>query len=70
MIRYFLSVTIFTLMNDAQLKDKLREGKVGKYKVDTGLYFRITKKGSAFRVLRYTINGKRRANTWQIWKSA
>lgn len=64
MIRYFLSVTIFfTLMNDAQLKAKLREGKVGKYKVDTGLYFRITEQGSAFWVLRYTINGKRRELT-------
>ncbi|TOP62767.1 Arm DNA-binding domain-containing protein, partial [Vibrio parahaemolyticus] len=50
-------------MNDAQLKAKLREGKVGKYKVDTGLYFRITEQGSAFWVLRYTINGKRRELT-------
>ncbi|HGF4966791.1 TPA: tyrosine-type recombinase/integrase [Vibrio parahaemolyticus] len=53
----------FTFMNDAQLKAKLREGKVGKYKVDTGLYFRITEQGSAFWVLRYTINGKRRELT-------
>ncbi|ENK2913161.1 tyrosine-type recombinase/integrase [Vibrio alginolyticus] len=50
-------------MNDAQLKAKLREGKVGKFKVDTGLYFRITEQGSAFWVLRYSINGKRRELT-------
>ena len=50
-------------MNDAQLKAKLKEGKVGKFKVDTGLYFRITEQGSAFWVLRYSINGKRRELT-------
>ncbi|WP_411993361.1 tyrosine-type recombinase/integrase [Agarivorans sp. DSG3-1] len=50
-------------MNDAQLKAKLKEGKVGKFKVDTGLYFRVTEQGSAFWVLRYSINGKRRELT-------
>ncbi|PMM19951.1 integrase [Vibrio splendidus] len=50
-------------MNDAQLKAKLKEGKVGKFKVDTGLYFRVTEQGSAFWVLRYSISGKRRELT-------
>jgi integrase len=50
-------------MNDAQLKAKLKEGKVGKYKVDTGLYFRVTDQGNAFWVLRYSINAKRRELT-------
>lgn len=50
-------------MNDAQLKAKLKEGKVGKFKVDTGLYFRITEQGSAFWILRYSVNGKRRELT-------
>ncbi|MEC7310033.1 tyrosine-type recombinase/integrase [Vibrio crassostreae] len=50
-------------MNDAQLKAKLKEGKVGKFKVDTGLYFRVTDQGNAFWVLRYSINGKRRELT-------
>lgn len=47
-------------MNDAQLKSLLKSGKVGRYKVDTGLYFRITEQKSAFWVLRYSINKKRR----------
>lgn len=50
-------------MNDAQLKATLKAGKVGKYKVDTGLYFRITEQQSAFWILRYTIFGKRREMT-------
>ncbi|WP_082866245.1 tyrosine-type recombinase/integrase [Marinomonas gallaica] len=50
-------------MNDAQLKATLKSGKVGKYKVDTGLYFRITEQQSAFWVLRYSINAKRREIT-------
>lgn len=50
-------------MNDAQLRSKLKSGKVGKYKVDTGLYFRVTEQQSAFWVLRYTIFGKRREMT-------
>lgn len=50
-------------MNDAQLKATLKAGKVGKFKVDTGLYFRVTEQQSAFWILRYTINGKRREIT-------
>lgn len=50
-------------MNDAQLKATLKSGKVGKYKVDTGLYFRVTEQQSAFWVLRYSINAKRREIT-------
>ena len=56
-------------MNDTQLRAKLREGKVGKYKIDIGVNFRMTKQDCAFWFLRYTINGKR-ASLWQIWKSA
>lgn len=50
-------------MNDAQLKSKLKEGKVGKFAVDRGLYFRVTKEGTAFWVVRYTVNAKRREIT-------
>ncbi len=50
-------------MNDAQLRAKLKEGKPGKYRVDNGLYFRITPEKSAFWILRYSIYGKRREIT-------
>lgn len=50
-------------MNDAQLRATLKSGRVGKYKVDTGLYFRVTEQQSAFWILRYTILGKRREMT-------
>ncbi|KPH89200.1 integrase [Pseudoalteromonas undina] len=50
-------------MNDAQLRAKLKEGKAGKYSVDRGLYFRITDQKSAFWIVRYTINSKRRELT-------
>ncbi|MBE0459881.1 tyrosine-type recombinase/integrase [Pseudoalteromonas prydzensis] len=50
-------------MNDAQLKAKLKEGKSGKHSVDRGLYFRITDQKSAFWIVRYTINSKRRELT-------
>lgn len=50
-------------MNDAQLKAKLKEGKVGKFNVDRGLYFRVTAEGTAFWIVRYTINKKRREFT-------
>ncbi len=50
-------------MNDAQLKSKLKEGKVGKFAVDRGLYFRVTKEGTAFWIVRYTVNAKRREIT-------
>jgi integrase len=50
-------------MNDAQLKSKLKEGHVGKFSVDRGLYFRITKEGTAFWIVRYSVNNKRREIT-------
>lgn len=50
-------------MNDAQLKSKLKEGRVGKFSVDRGLYFRITKEGTAFWIVRYSVNSKRREIT-------
>ena len=50
-------------MNDAQLKAKLKEGKAGKFNVDRGLYFRVTAEGTAFWIVRYSINTKRREMT-------
>ncbi|MGS0724777.1 tyrosine-type recombinase/integrase [Shewanella sp. 0m-11] len=50
-------------MNDAQLKSKLREGTVGKFNVDRGLYFRVTPEGTGFWIVRYTNNNKRREVT-------
>lgn len=50
-------------MNDSQIKSKLKEGKTAKYNVDRGLYFRVSKEGTGFWVLRYTFNTKRREFT-------
>jgi integrase len=50
-------------MNDAQLRSKLKEGKVGKFNVDRGLYFRVTSEKTAFWIVRYTTNAKRREIT-------
>jgi integrase len=50
-------------MNDSQLKSKLKEGKVGKFNVDRGLYFRVTLERTAFWIVRYTSNSKRREIT-------
>ncbi len=47
-------------MNDAQLRSKLKATAPGKFRVDNGLYFRVTKEGSGFWLVRYTIRGKRR----------
>jgi len=47
-------------MNDAQLKLKLKEGVPGRYRVDRGLYFRVTVSQTAFWVLRYSSNKKRK----------
>lgn len=51
------------LMNDAQIKAKLKAGQPGKFTVDRGLYFRVTTEGSGFWILRYTIHSKRREFT-------
>jgi integrase len=50
-------------MNNAQLKAMLKAKKVGKFNVDRGLYFRVTEEGTAFWIVRYTINKKRREMT-------
>jgi integrase len=47
-------------MNDAQLKSLATKAEPCMVSVDRGLYFRITKEGSAFWVFRYTIGGKRK----------
>jgi integrase len=47
-------------MNDAQIKSKLKVGKPGKFNIERGLYFRVSKEGTGFWILRYTINNKRR----------
>lgn len=47
-------------MNDAQLRLKLKEGIPGRYRVDHGLYFRVTPNKTAFWVLRYVSNKKRK----------
>jgi integrase len=46
-------------MNNAQLKSLLKEGKAARHALNDGLYFRITKEGSAFFTFRYTFNKKR-----------
>lgn len=50
-------------LNDKQLKALLRKGEPGKHALGGGLYFRISAEGTAFWVLRYTINGKRRESS-------
>ena len=50
-------------MNDAQIRARLSAGTPGKFNVDRGLYFRVTKEGSGFWIYRYTINGRRREYT-------
>jgi integrase len=47
-------------MNDAQLKSLAAKAAPCMLAVDRGLYFRITKEGTAFWVFRYSIGGKRR----------
>lgn len=50
-------------MNDLQIKAKIRDGKPGRYRVDSCLYLRITPEKSAFWVLRYMVFSKRRELT-------
>lgn len=47
-------------MNDAQLKAKLREAVPARHNIGDGLYFRITANNTAFWVLRYSSNKKRK----------
>lgn len=47
-------------MNDAQIRAALKAGVPGKFNIGDGLYFRVTKEGSGFWVLRYSMREKRR----------
>ena len=51
------------VMNDAQIRSKLKNKEIGKYSIGDALYFRVTKEGSGFFILRYVIHGKRREMT-------
>lgn len=42
------------------IKSLLKESQVGKHAIGNGLYFRISKEGTGFWMLRYSIHGKRR----------
>ena len=50
-------------MNDSQIKSKLRNQEVGRFSIGDGLYFRVTKAGSGFFILRYVFHGDRREMT-------
>lgn len=50
-------------INVAQIKSLLSKKYVGRYAVGNGLYFRISKEGTGFWIVRYTIHGKRREIT-------
>jgi integrase len=50
-------------MNDAQIKAKLKAAHPGKFRVDRGLYFRVSNEGTGFWIFRYTIHGKRHEAT-------
>jgi hypothetical protein len=47
-------------MKDSQLKALIKKGKPVSKALGGGLYFRISKEGTAFWVLRYTFNKKRK----------
>ncbi len=47
-------------MTDKQIKSLLKNKETGKYSVGNGLYFRISKEGTGFWILRYTMHDKRR----------
>lgn len=47
-------------INVSQIKSLLKEKKVGRHAIGNGLYFRISKEGTGFWAVRYTIHGKRR----------
>jgi integrase len=50
-------------MNDSQIKAKLKAAHPGKFRVDRGLYFRVSNEGTGFWIFRYTIHGKRHEAT-------
>jgi integrase len=50
-------------MNNSQLQSLIKSGKAGRFRVDDGLYIRLTDKLAATWVLRYSINNKRREMT-------
>ena len=47
-------------MNNNQIKALLRLGETGRHSIGNGLYLRISKEGTGFWVVRYTIHEKRR----------
>lgn len=47
-------------LNDKQIKSLLRKKESGYYSSGNGLYFRVSKEGTGFWIVRYTINKKRR----------
>jgi integrase len=47
-------------MNNAQLKSLLKKGTVGRTSIGDNLYFRVSKEGTGFFVVRYQLKGKRR----------
>ncbi len=50
-------------IKDPEIKKILKAGKIVKKQIERGLYFRVTKEGTGFWILRYTINKKRREVT-------
>ncbi len=51
------------ITTDKQIKSFLKNGKVGRYSVGNGLYFRVSKEATGFWVVRYAIHSKRREIT-------
>ena len=47
-------------LNDKQIKSLLRKKESGYYAAGNGLYFRVSKEGTGFWIVRYTVNKKRR----------
>jgi len=47
-------------LNDKQIKSLLRKKESGYHAAGNGLYFRVSKEGTGFWIVRYTINKKRR----------
>lgn len=50
-------------MTDRQIKSLIKNGTAGRYAIGNGLYFRISKEGTGFWVVRYVIHSKRREIT-------
>ena len=50
-------------MNSKQIEQKIREGKPGRFRIDTGLYLRVLDEGSGHFVVRYSYLSKRKEIT-------